>query len=71
MAPEGGGDRDRGGKEAARVERSAGWWRSLRGVPSRAPSLAVERSPRLPRRQRNGGDGSGHPAAHHQAAESE
>ena len=42
MAPEGGGDRDRGGKEAARVERSAGWWRSLRGVPSRAPSLAVE-----------------------------
>lgn len=30
MAPEGGGDGDRGGKEAARAELSAGWWRSLR-----------------------------------------
>lgn len=42
MAPEGGGDGDRGGKEAARAELSAGWWRSLRGVLSRAPSPAVK-----------------------------
>lgn len=41
MAPEGGGDGDRGGREAARVERPAEWWLSLRGVPSRAPSPAV------------------------------
>lgn len=36
-----------------------------------AAAAVEERSPRLPRRQRNGGDSSGHPAAHHQAAESE
>lgn len=42
MAPEGGGDGDLGGKEAARAELSAGWWRSLRGVLSRAPSPAVK-----------------------------
>lgn len=43
MAPEGGGDGDgdRGEREAAREERSAGWWLSLRGVPSRAPSPEV------------------------------
>lgn len=41
MAPEGGGDGDRGGREAARVERPAGWWLSLGGVPSRASSPAV------------------------------